>query len=180
MKSLFSLLLILLINHTILSQSDLTDLSKIKLCETKISDFGEPLTFVSVKELDECQNGITGLKIPGYQYKSGFTFSSYKNVTFQIHTADSTIYNIIINKEFKGYLPDGKYIEMSNLNAKDFKTKDYWFKHGCSEYLGFGYKKLKFYIKQDKSINTEIDQEFYSDKNIELITIGSNCSKFKK
>ena len=183
MKSLFTFLLIILINHTILSQSDLTDLSKIKLCETKISDFEEPLTTVSVKELDECLNGINSARIPGYQRKSGFTFSSYKNVIFQIHLADSTIYKIILNKEFKGYLTDGKYIDLSTLKAKDIKHKDslYWFKEGCSEYLGLGYKNFKFHIKQDKSIPSEntINQELYSEKNIEIVTIQSNCYKRK-
>jgi hypothetical protein len=156
MKSLFSLLLIILLNHTILSQSVLTDLSKIKLCETKISNFGEPLTLVSVKELDECPNGSTALKIPGYQHKSGFTFSSYKNVTFQIHIADSTIYKIILNKEFKGYLTDGKYIDLSILKTKDIIPKDnkyYWFKESCSEYVGLGFKNFKFHIKKDNSIS---------------------------
>lgn len=181
MKSLFSFLLILLVNHAILSQRDLTDLSKIKLCETKISDFGEPLTTVSVKELDECLNGINSARIPGYQRKSGFTFSSYKNVIFQIHFADSTIYKIILNKEFKGYLTDGKYIDLSTLKVKDIKPKDslYWFKEGCSEYLGLGYKNFKFHIKQDKSIPSEntINQELYSEKNIEIVTIQSICYK---
>ena len=181
MKSLFSFLLIILINHAILSQSVLTDLSKIKLCETKISDFGEPFTIVSVKELDECSNGITGLKIPGYQHKNGFTFSSYKNVTFQIHIADSTIYKIILNKEFKGYLTDGKYIDLSTLKAKDIHHKDslYWFKESCSEYLVLGYKNFKFHIKQDNSISSEnkFYEELYSEKNIEIVTIESNCYK---
>ncbi len=181
MKSLFSVLLIILINQTILSQSDLTDLSKIKLCETKISDFEEPFTIVPVKELDECSNGITALKIPGYQNKSGFAFSSYENVTFQIHLADSTVYKIILNKDFKGYLTDGKYIDLTTLKAKDIKYKDslYWFKEGCSEYLGLGYKNFKFHIKQDKSILSEntINQKLYSEKNIEIVTIESNCYK---
>ena len=183
MKSLFSVLLILFLNHPIFSQNDFCDLSKIKLCETKISDFEEPYTIVQVTELDICPNGITSLKIPGYQNKSGFTFSSYKNVTFQIHLADSTIYKIILNKEFKGYLTDGKYIDLSTLKAKDIKHKDslYWFKEGCSEYLGLGYKNFKFHIKQDKSIPSEntINQELYSEKNIEIVTIQSNCYKRK-
>ena len=181
MKSLFSCLLIILINHTILSQSDLTDLSKIKLCETKISDLGEPLTKVSVKELDECSNGTSPPKIPGYQHKSGFTFSSYKNAIFQIHLADSTIYRVILSKDFKGYLTDGKYIDLLTLKAKDIKHKDalYWFKDACSEYLGLGYKNFKFHIKQDNSISSEIiiNQELYNEKNIEIVTIESNCYK---
>jgi len=182
MKSLFSFLLILLINHTILSQIDLTDLSKIKLCETKISDFEEPLTTVSVKELDECLNGINSARIPGYQRKSGFTFSSYKNVIFQIHIADSTIYKIILNKEFKGYLTDGKYIDLSTLKAKDIKPKDdkyYWFKENCSEYIGLGYKNFKFHIKKDNSISSQntINGELYNEKNIEIVTIQSICYK---
>ena len=184
MKSIFSLLLVILINHTILSQSDLTDLSKIKLCKTKISDFGEPLTLVSVKELDECPNGITALKIPGYQHKSGFTFSSYKNVTFQIHIADSTIYKIILNKEFKGYLTDGKYIDLSILKTKDIMPKDdkyYWFKENCSEYVGLGFKNFKFHIKKDNSISSEntINGELYSEKNIEVVTVESNCYRLE-
>jgi hypothetical protein len=185
MKSLFSLLLIILLNHTILSQSVLTDLSKIKLCETKISNFGEPLTLVSVKELDECPNGSTALKIPGYQHKSGFTFSSYKNVTFQIHIADSTIYKIILNKEFKGYLTDGKYIDLSILKTKDIipkHNKYYWFKENCSEYVGLGFKNFEFHIKKDNSITSQnnINGELYTEKIIEIVTIESNCNNRKK
>jgi hypothetical protein len=181
MKSLFSVLLIILLNHTILSQSDFVDLSKIKLCETKISDFEEPFTIVPVTELDVCSNGIIALKIPGYQNISGFTFSSFKNVIFQIHLADSTVYKIILNKDFKGYLTDGKYIDLITLKAKDIKYKNsiYWFKEGCSEYVGLGYKNFKFHIKQDKSILSKntINQELYSEKNIEIVTIQSNCYK---
>lgn len=185
MKSLFSLLLIILLNHTILSQSDLTDLSKIKLCKTKISDFGEPLNIVSVKELDECQNGITGLKIPGYQHKSGYTFLTYKNVTFQIHLADSTIYKIILKKEFKGYLTDGKYIDLSTLKQKDIELKDstyYWWKDNCSEYIWLQNKNFKFYVKKDNSITSQnnINEELYTEKIIEIVTIESNCNNQKK
>ena len=181
MKSLLSVLLILLLNNLIFSQNDFCDLSKIKLCETKISDFEEPFTIVQFTELDICANVITSLKIPWYQNKSGFTFSSYKNVTFQIHLADSTIYKIILNKDFKGYLTDGKYIDLTTLKAKDINDKNsiYWFKQFCSVYLGLGYKNFKFYIKQDKSTLSEntINQELYSEKNIEIVTIESNCYK---
>ena len=46
-------------------------------------------------------------------------------------------------------------------------------------YLGLGYKNFKFHIKQDKSILSEntINQKLYSEKNIEIVTIESNCYK---
>ena len=40
-------------------------------------------------------------------------------------------------------------------------------------------KNFKFYIKQDKSTLSEntINQELYREKNIEIVTIESNCYK---
>ena len=70
---------------------------------------------------------------------------------------------------------------MTTLKAKDINDKNsiYWFKQFCSVYLGLGYKNFKFYIKQDKSTLSEntINQELYSEKNIEIVTIESNCYK---
>ncbi len=192
MKTQFSILLIFLINYSIFSQNDIVDLSKIKLCETKISDFKEPFNIIPVIELDDCPNGISTAKVPGYQSHIGYSSTSYKNVTFQIYIPDSTIYKIILNKEFKGYLTDGQFIDMSLLKANDIadKVSEYWFKYGCSQYIGLGFKlgyklgynNIQFHIKEDKSIIFEnmINHEFYKTKNIDIITIQSSCYKLNR
>lgn len=58
MKSLFSLLFIFLLNYSIFSQNRDIDLSKVKLCETKISDFIDTFNLAQVTEHDVCPNGI--------------------------------------------------------------------------------------------------------------------------
>lgn len=185
MKLLFLTLVIILLNRSIVSSdNDLTDLSKIKLCETKISELEKTSTLLPIKEIDECLNGVQPARVRGYQRNFGFINFSYKNVVFQIHQADSTIYKIILNSNFTGYLTDGTYVDLKTFKAKDIDNKKsvYWFRESCTEYIGVGYDNIKFHIVENESIlpKNDINQEYYSDKKIELVTIEKSCYKWKK
>ena len=184
MKSSLSIFIILFVIINSFAQSKEINLSEIKLCEFKIIDSENIPKKVSLIELDDCPNGISGLQIPGYERNIGYVSVDFKGVIFQNHPADSTLSKLLLTKTFRGFLPDGTYIDVSKLRAKDIinkYSKHNWFSKTCTEYLGIQYQNMKFYIKYDKSNESRypINQEFYSEKDIEVITIEVNCNKRK-
>lgn len=184
MESKFIFLIIILMGFKNYSQNKEIHLSEIKFCEFKIAEFNDNKQ-IEVSELDDCVDGVSGLKTPGYERNIGYISSKFNGIIFQNHSADSTVSKITLTKDFKGFLPDGMYIDMSNLKARDIlnvDTNKHWLSNPCTEYLQIKYKNISFYIKYDKSIKPRhpINQKLYSEKEIEAITIEVNCFNQKK
>lgn len=184
MESKFIFLIIILMGFKNYSQNKEIHLSEIKFCEFKIAEFNDNKQ-IEVSELDDCEDGVSGLKTPGYERNIGYISSKFNGIIFQNHSADSTVSKITLTKDFKGFLPDGMYIDMSNLKARDIlnvDTNKHWLSNPCTEYLQIKYKNISFYIKYDKSIKPRhpINQKLYSEKEIEAITIEVNCFNEKK
>ncbi|MGL2962616.1 hypothetical protein ACSVH2_02210 [Flavobacterium sp. RSB2_4_14] len=162
-------------------------LSEIKLCELKLSDLkkqDENLKEVEVVEMDLCSDGF--VEDSRFENRKGYVSSLYPNVIFQKDSYGYYISKIRLTKEFKGYLPDGTYININELTAKivieKYSKLDTWISRGCSDFWSLNDDKIYFYVAIDKSKEPRypIDKAYYITKKIEGVDIVSNCYKYLK
>lgn len=190
MRKIFVLLGILISLKTFSQNGETVNLSKINFCELTIDDLktqDPDLKQVKLEEMDMCSDGFVG--DGRFENQIGYESKLYPGVIFQKYDArDIVIAKIHLKREFKGYLPDGNYIELETLKASDVLKKydslDTWTSRGCSDYWGIKKdNKLNFYVKIDKNRNPRfpVDQKYYSQQLIQGIDIISDCySYFEK
>ncbi|MGL2967299.1 hypothetical protein [Flavobacterium sp. XGLA_31] len=185
-----SLLLLLLISFEAFSQNNkIVDLSKIRLCELTIDNLKEQdsnLKQVELEEMDMCSDEF--VQDRRFENRIGYESELYPGVIFQKYqTDDIIIAKIHLKREFKGYLPDGNYIELKTLKASDVLKKydslETWTSRGCSDYWGIKKDdKLNFYVKIDKDKKPQypVDIKYYSDQYIQGIDIISDCYSYNQ
>ncbi len=178
----------LFISINIFSQNNNSvNLSEIKFCELSIDDLkvkDPELKEVKLEEMDLCPDGFT----QDGRFENGIGYKSilYPGVIFQKYESnDNVIAKIHLTREFKGYLPDGYYVDLKTLKAaevlKRYDSLDSWTSRGCSDYWGINKdKKLNFYVKinKDKIPQYPIDEKYYTEQVIEGIDIISDCYSF--
>ena len=181
-------LLLLLVSITTFSQDkNSIDLSQIKLCELSIADLrlqDSNLEEVKLEEMDFCADGFVEDK--RFENRKGYKTKNYPGVIFQKYqTENDLISKIHLTTDFKGYLPDGNYVDLKTLKASNVLQKydslNSWTSRGCSDYYGIKTnKKINFYIKINKSKQPQypVDQKYYSEQLVEGIDIVANCYQF--
>lgn len=184
MKTTFSLIFIftfsLLFSQN--TEEKLINLSEIKLCELTFTDLksqDENLKEVEVVEMDLCSDGfVTDSR---FVNRKGYTSKYYPGIIFQKYDDKDLIAKIRLTKDFNGNLPDGTYVNLNTLTAKEvlekFPTFNTWNSKGCSDYWSLTNKELYFYVEIDKNKEPRypIDEKFYLTKSIEGIDIVANC-----
>ena len=184
MKKIFALFITLISLTTFSQNSETVNLSKINFCEFSIDELKaqDPnVKEIKLEEMDLCSDAI--VQDGRFENRIGYESKLYPGVIFQKYEANNTVIaKIHLTKKFKGYLPDGNYIEVENLKASDVLKKydslNSWTSRGCSDYWGIKKDdKLNFYVKIDKSKNPRypVDQKYYSEQLIEGIDIISDC-----
>ncbi len=183
-----SILLLLFISIKTLSQnSNLLNLSKIKFCELTIDDLKSEdaeLKEVKLEEMDLCSDGF--VQDGRFENRIGYESKLYPGVIFQKYQSDNNVVaKIHLTKEFKGYLPDGKFIDVKALKANDILKKydslEYWTSRGCSDYWGIKKdEQIYFYVKINKGKQPQypVDEKYYSEQFIEGIDIISDCYSY--
>jgi hypothetical protein len=186
MKSTIYIVFILSFNFCF--SQDLKDseikLSEIKFCGLTITDLknkDKDLKEINVIEMDVCSDGfVTDNR---FQNRIGYTSKLFPGVIFQKYRDEDIISKIRLTKNFKGYLPDGNYIDMSTLNAKSvlekYPTLNTWNSKGCSDYWSLTNEELYFYVKIEKNKEPRypVDTNYYSTKPIEGVDIVIDCYK---
>ncbi|MCX2745418.1 hypothetical protein OO013_16180 [Mangrovivirga sp. M17] len=161
------------------------ELSEIKLCELTLSELkkqDENLKEVELEEMNLCSDGF--IQDARFENRKGYVSKYYNGMIFQKDRDSDLISKIRLTKEFKGKLPDGNYIDLSNLNAEKVLEKypkfNTWKSSGCSDYWSLTDESMYFYVAIDKTKESRypIDEKFYITKPIEGIDIVSNCYEF--
>ncbi|RXP53647.1 hypothetical protein EC396_10140 [Lutibacter sp. HS1-25] len=161
------------------------ELSEIKLCELTLSELkqqDENLKEVELIEMDLCSDGF--VQDARYENRKGYISKYYKGIIFQKDNYTELISKIRLTKEFKGKLPDGNYIDLSNLTAENVLEKypklNTWNSRGCSDYWSLTDEHFYFYvgIEQEKEPRYPLDEKYYLTKPIEGIDIITNCSEY--
>lgn len=184
MKS--TLTLVLLFSVSILfsqnSEEKLINISEIKLCEltlTELKKRDKNLKEVEVVEMNLCPDGF--VTDDRFVNRKGYSSIFFPGIIFQKYDDKDIISKIRLTKEFKGNLPDGTYVDLKNLTAKDVLEKypsfNKWNSKGCSEYWSLTNNELYFYVEIDtlKQPRYPIDEEYYLSKPIQGIDIVANC-----
>ncbi|WP_390450816.1 hypothetical protein [Chryseobacterium sp. Alg-005] len=163
---------------------DAIKLSDFKLCELTIDDLKKrdpELKQVKFEEMDLCSDGF--VQDGRFENRIGYESKLYPGVVFQKYQPDlNIIAKIHLTKEFKGYLPDGNYVDMKTLKTSDilkkYNTLKKWTSRGCSDYWGINQdKQLYFYVKinKDKKPQYPIDEKYYMEQLVDGIDIVSDC-----
>jgi len=158
------------------------------LCKTTLTDLKQSFTDLketSVEEMDAAKSCFG--QDPRYIAGKGFASVSQPGMIFQQDQGSEYISKIRLTKDFKGSLPDGKYIDMSKLVLKDlFKLypalKDNWGSRGCSDYWHFSNDTVLFYVKIDASKKPQfpIDGAYYADKPVVGVDLVMSCYSLQK
>jgi hypothetical protein len=187
MKQIFTILILLSSIKSFSQQKDTIKLSEIKFCELTLDNLkgkDAEIFQVDLEEMDMCSDGFVA--DGRFENRIGYTTKLYPGVIFQKYETNiNAIAKIHLTKDFEGYLPDGNYVNLRHLKAKDILEKydnlDVWTSRGCSDYLEINKnKELFFYVKlnQKKEPRYPIDAKYYSEQQIEGIDIVSDCYSF--
>ena len=184
MKKTIPILILLFSLKSISQEKNEIRLSEIKLCELTIDNLKQndsDLKQINLEEMDLCSDGF--VQDGRFENRIGYSSKLYPGVIFQKYDTNSNlIAKIHLTKDFKGFLPDGKYIDLKNIKAEEIIAKydslDVWTSRGCSDYLGINRnKKLYFFVKlnKEKEPRYPIDEKYYSEQQIEGIDIVADC-----
>ncbi|AEW02211.1 hypothetical protein A4D02_34610 [Niastella koreensis] len=133
------------------------------LCRTTITDLkkiDKDLKRVNVEEMDLCNDGFT--QDVRFENQKGYYSTSYPGIIFQKDNDNDFISKIRLTKDFIGKLPDGTFINMKDLQAKDilkiYPNFDIWRSRGCSDYWNLTNDTLSFLLKsiRTKNLNTRL------------------------
>ncbi|MBG6189064.1 hypothetical protein, partial [Flavobacterium sp. CAN_S2] len=121
MRKITIVLLLFISIKTLSQNNDTINLSKIKFCELTIDDLKSEdaeLKEVSLEEMDLCSDGF--VQDGRFENRIGYESKLYPGVIFQKYQSDNNIIaKIHLTREFKGFLPDGNYVEIKTLKAED-------------------------------------------------------------
>lgn len=184
MKFLITILAIFIALKLDAQKNDTIKLSDFKLCEftfTELKKNAPDLKQVNVEEMNLCSDGF--VQDSRFENRIGYETKIYPGVIFQKYQPDiDVIAKIHLTKDFKGFLPDGNYVDLSILKANDILKKydnlDAWTSRGCSDYWGINKKEsLFFYVKinKEKLPQYPIDEDYYSAQKVEGIDILADC-----
>lgn len=187
MKKFFTFLVLTIASNIFAQKSDTIRLSDFKLCELTVDylkEIDSNLIQVKVEEMNLCSDGF--VQDGRFENRVGYESQLYPGLIFQKYQSDvNTIAKIHLTKSFKGYLPDGIYIDMKTLKADDILKKydslNAWTSRGCSDYWGIkDAEKVYYYVKinKDKKPQYPIDQEYYAEQPVEGIDIISDCYSY--
>jgi len=187
MKKIFTFLVLIITFKSFAQKSETIRLSDFKLCELTVDylkEIDSNLRQVQVEEMNLCSDGF--VQDGRFENRIGYESYLYPGVVFQKHQSEeNNISKIHLTKKFKGYLPDGNYIDLSTLKAKDILIKydslNTWTSRGCSDYWGINdNKEIYYYVKinKDKKPQYPVDEKYYSEQPIEGIDIISDCYSF--
>ncbi len=189
MKKILTILVLITTIKAYSQKVDTIKLSDFKLCELTIDFLKEKdpnLKKTKVEEMNLCSDGF--VQDGRFENRIGYKSALYHGVIFQKHESGiNKVAKIHLTKEFKGYLPNGNYIDLTFLKAKDILKKyvslNSWTSRGCSDYWGINDNEQIYYyvrINKDKKPKYPVDEKYYSEQQIEGIDIIANCYSYNE
>ncbi|MGX9987494.1 hypothetical protein [Soonwooa purpurea] len=186
MKKIFTFLVITISLKTFAQNTDTIKFSDFKLCEltTDILKQNDPnLKQIKTEEMDLCSDGF--VQDGRFENRIGYESKLLSGIIFQKYQSNlNTIAKIHLTKDFKGFLPNGKYIEVAKLKLKDVigNSQDYkWRGRDCSDYMKISNdESLSYYVKINKTLEPRypVDKKYYMEQQIEGIDIVSDCYSY--
>ncbi|PVH23947.1 hypothetical protein [Sphingobacterium corticibacter] len=187
MKRIFAFLFLIIALNSLAQNADTIRLSDFQFCELTLEGLKQKdpsIKKVKVEEMDLCPDGF--VEDGRFENRVGYISKLYPGVIFQKYQSDvDMIAKIHLTKAFKGYLPNGNYIDMSALKAVDILTRqaglNAWTSRGCSDYWGIKEgEQIYYYVKinKDKKPQYPVDEKYYSEQPIVGIDIIADCYSY--
>ena len=163
------------------------DLRKIKLCELTILDLkgeDENLKQIDLIEMNLCSDGF--VQDGRFENRIGYISKNYPGIIFQKYINNINISKLRLTEDFKGFLPNGSYVDLSKLTAKEVVENnpnfDTWNSRGCSDYWSLNDDSIYFFVEINKTKEPRypIDKNYYLQSKIKGIDIVSNCYEILK
>ncbi|MGL2964439.1 hypothetical protein ACSVH2_11520 [Flavobacterium sp. RSB2_4_14] len=111
------IILLLVISYNLFSQENLVNLSKINFCPLTLDDLKKldpDIKLVAIEQKDFCRGNST--EDGSSEIRFGYKSNLFPGVRFYEPKNDQNlIQKIHLTNEFKGYLPDGKFVEIKTL-----------------------------------------------------------------
>ena len=183
MKNYFTLFI--LINTISLfsqnSEQNSIDLSKINLCELTLSELKKQDNNIREVELLGTSFCSNKQKESSIENRKGYVSKLYKGVVFQKNKKTDLISKIKLTIEFKGFLLDGNYIDLSSLTTdkilKKYPRVNRNNAKSCSNYWDLNNKSLYFYVSTGKAKGMDNSKsKNVKNRLIKAIDIFLNCS----
>jgi hypothetical protein len=115
------IILLLVISYNLFSQENLVNLSKINFCPLTLDDLKKidpDIKLVAIEQKDFCGGNYT--EDGSSEIRFGYKSELFPGVRFYEPTNDQNlIQKIHLTNEFRGYLPDGKFIEIKSLSVSN-------------------------------------------------------------
>ena len=115
------IILLRLLTQNIFSQEQLLSLSKLNFCPLTLEDLKKldpDINLVAIEQKDFCREYSTEDGSP--EIKFGYKSKLFPGVRFYEPKNDQNlIEKIHLTNEFKGYLPDGKFVEVKTLSVSN-------------------------------------------------------------
>lgn len=175
-----TLLLFLAINgiarHSIYSINDFCE-DNACLCEKSFADLQEKgYNFKEVIVNNDCIENCSTCDIGRW-----YTSNELRGVILQKSIDGNEIFRIRLTKDYKGKLPNGKYIKLSEVQLEDLKEilqTEMWYADKCSDYASFSQGNFRVLVKSYSPIKSgfiSIDNNNLSKITIEAIEIFNSC-----
>ncbi len=165
-----SIILLLIISNTLFSQDNLVNLSKINFCPLSLEDLKKmdtEIKLVAIEQKDFCVDSYTEDGSP--EIKFGYKSKLFPGVLFyEPKNAQNLIEKIHLTKEFKGYLPDGKFMEIRALTVanalKMYDSKFIFTPSKCMNYFEMMKDDGQDIILKVYKTNTPLNKDYHSNE----------------
>ncbi len=162
------------------SEQNSIDLSKINLCELTLSELKKQDNNIREVELLGTSFCSNKQKESSIENRKGYVSKLYKGVVFQKNKKTDLISKIKLTIEFKGFLLDGNYIDLSSLTTdkilKKYPRVNRNNAKSCSNYWDLNNKSLYFYVSTGKAKGMDNSKsKNVKNRLIKSIDIFLNC-----
>lgn len=160
------------------------------LCKTTLAELQEQSTTwkeVSVAEMD-LPPSCFGDGDSRYTNGKGYVSDKYPGMIFQEGNVPGSIGKIRLTEVFKGRLPDGNPIYVSELTVSEIlrqypQADETWSSRDCSEHYRLFYNDVvNFFVKIDRSLLPQypVKTEAYMDRLVSGIDLVASCRRLNK
>jgi hypothetical protein len=137
----YLIILLLVVSCNLFSQEELVDLSKTNFCPLSLEDLQKmdpEIKREAIEQKNFCGDNYTEDGLP--EIKFGYKSKLFPGVQFyEPKTGENLISKIHLTNEFKGYLPDGKFVEIKNLSVsnavKMYSSQITFTPNKCNDYF---------------------------------------------
>lgn len=160
--------------------------------EHSITDFCQGNSCLCDKSIDELQKkgyNFREVSVKGDCIEScsdcgigkWYAANELRGVILQIAADGNEIFRIRLTKDYKGKLPNGRYVELSEMQLDDIRDAlqtEVWYADNCFDYASFSQGNFRILFKPGNPVEsgyTNLKNDNLSGMQVEAIEILNSC-----